>query len=185
LYAGIVVAQNFELPIYEEEILDVLANETWARVTIKLRTDGEYIRNMTPGLKNTISSILETLNDSEFNLLGEYLSGRKFYGYVSKEGFDKLIQNPFIEEIYLSGVSYTLISNSSYTDQEINLSDQNTTIENDTLNDSEYIFLENDSYEEISGYEEVDDEPETHQEKSTTTWFSKLITFIKRLFGVN
>jgi len=63
-------------------------------------------------LDNKTDYVLSELSGSDFKIIGRYSSGKKFYGNITQEGLNKLIQNQNVEEVYLSGKSYPLLGES-------------------------------------------------------------------------
>jgi len=135
---------------YDTEILEEFNRTSEVAVIVKL-----YFKNM-----SKVDDVLASLPEQEFKLDGKFQSGRGFYGNITKEGFDILINNSDVRSIYLSGFSYVV---------------------GDDENKSEPIMVENDSTTPIPP--ELEKEPNTVEIKKEKSWFQKIIQFIKSLFG--
>ena len=74
-----------------------------ANIIIPHRTNPDFeskIQQRTEILSEISGSILSTLLEGEFQLEGELISGRGFYGNITKEGFNKLLNDERVKKIY-------------------------------------------------------------------------------------
>ena len=98
---------------YDSELISQFLVSEWVQVTIKIHDDVNItipkkdavnfeskINERTMILNNISESILLTLFESEFQLEGKLISGRGFYGNITKEGFDKLLKDERVKKIY-------------------------------------------------------------------------------------
>jgi len=100
---------------YEKKILNELENSKWIDVIIKVKDfsnitisgkDSIEIQKVKDQQRNKIfndvtNSILLTLSEEDFRYKDRTISGRTFFGYVTEEGFNKLLNNSNIRAIYL------------------------------------------------------------------------------------
>ena len=95
--------------------LEIVNNKTWIDVIIKVKDfsnitisgkDSIEIQKVKDQQRNKIfndvtNSILLTLSEEDFRYKDRTISGRTFFGYVTEEGFNKLLNNSNIRAIYL------------------------------------------------------------------------------------
>ena len=99
---------------YDNELNSQFSVNKWIPVTIKIKD----ITNITPLksdsievqeskdferkaiLNNITDSILLTLSEDEFQLEGKFPLGNGFYGNITKQGFEKLLGDERIKNIY-------------------------------------------------------------------------------------
>jgi len=95
--------------MFDEKVLEALNESDEVPVIVKL-----YNRNMTK-----VNEILATLTEEEFKLDGKFPNGRGFYGNITQQGFDVLINNSDIKMIYLEGTSYIVDNNDEESEQKM------------------------------------------------------------------
>ena len=106
--------------------LNIVNNKTWINVIVKVKD----VTNISVSFKDSIEiqeskdeerkrilgnitdSVLNTLLEDEFQLDGKFISGYGFSGKITKEGFDKLLDNSRIDKVFFSGTSYISLSES-------------------------------------------------------------------------
>lgn len=111
-----------------KSVLSAFENQSLVRVTIKVKdTSGIAVKKEDTKLDrlvkeserkriydNNINSILSKLSLSDFSLLGRFQSGREFYGYINKDGLDKILNDSYVSDVYLSKVLYISLNESRY-----------------------------------------------------------------------
>lgn len=83
---------------YESDILDVLDSSEWVGVIVNIPFSNLSLLN----------SILSNLTDSEFKLKKILLGDDAFAGNITREGFNKLINNSNIRTIYLNRIAHVI-----------------------------------------------------------------------------
>jgi len=80
---------------YEVEVLEKLNKTEWIPVIIEI-----YFENST-----IIDQVLSNLLESEFKLKKKLLGNDALVGNITKEGFNKVLNNPNVRLIYLSRIA--------------------------------------------------------------------------------
>jgi hypothetical protein len=107
--AGEIVNESNYTAEYDSIILDAFNNHTWVPVLIRLVDNSNinvtgskderrvFSRQRDEWLKPVIEEVLATLSETEFNLSSRLFDG--FSGVITKEGFDKLLNNTAVRKI--------------------------------------------------------------------------------------
>lgn len=114
-------------PFIDDKVVNALENQTEVEVIVKLRkdnfTDFSYMsveerkakREWTHEIimrevDDVQDKVIPFLTESEFRLTTKFELSPSFYGYITKEGLEKLKNNPLVESIYLNdGISHTAL----------------------------------------------------------------------------
>ena len=56
--------------------------------------------------EDKVDAILAELSKSEFELGGTFILGNGFHGSVNRDGFNRLVDHPYVKDIYLEGYTY-------------------------------------------------------------------------------
>jgi len=83
--------------------IPIISNDTDEEINRKKNLRKDYF------LERTIL-ILSNLSTEEFKLKGQYITGKGFYGDLTKPGFDKLIEDTKVSQISYDGVSFLQVS---------------------------------------------------------------------------
>lgn len=113
---------------YDKEILGQFLISDWVHVTIKVHDFSNIIIDYQEDsvevqtekdnqrwdvYRNTSESVLSTLSEEEFQLKSKSEFGRSFSGNITKEGFDKLLQDERVKHIYSDKEIYSSLSESA------------------------------------------------------------------------
>jgi len=83
------------------ETLKIIDNEVWLKVIVRLKDESgtlpEQVDERIEWFEPVIDEVLVTLNEREFKDIRRHSDG--FSGLISKEGFDKLVQDERVWEI--------------------------------------------------------------------------------------
>lgn len=99
----------------QPEILDRLNNQSEVRVTVQLNRDDLFYpkipiksssrkvadKEIMNEVSNIYSKVMPTLTSSDFRIKNRLDLIPTFYGYISKDGLNKLKNNPYVKGIYL------------------------------------------------------------------------------------
>lgn len=103
---------------YDSNILSALKNQSEVRVQIELNDNSTLpatsVDLITGWFKPVIDNVLNNLSKDEFQLVNKFTDG--FSGYISQEGFNKLINDSRIRSIIISpegGVARAMLDKSA------------------------------------------------------------------------
>jgi hypothetical protein len=117
---------------YDAGILEAFKNDTWVPVLVRLVDNSNITITGTKDERRVLSKqvydwfqpvideVLGTLSGDEFRLIGKRSDG--FEGYVTKEGFDKLLVNAAVRKIIWSNWSQLQLTTNENNSIEVNLS---------------------------------------------------------------
>ncbi len=125
--------------------------------------------------EDKVDAILAELSESEFEFGGTFILGNGFYGSVNRDGFNRLVEHPYVKSIYLEG--YTYAEDIIFEEDGLG---ENETVSVEVfpkgLSEEDSLLFDNISFED--NYEEPKKE-----ETNVESLFSRIIRFFKSLFS--
>ena len=135
---GIVTDENVFVE-YDPEILEEFNNQTWVPVLVRLVDNSNITvtgskderralsRQIYEWFKPVREEVLAALSEAEFNLSGRRFNG--FSGTITREGFDKLLNNTAVREIIWSNMPPPQLATNESISVSENVTEENITNE--------------------------------------------------------
>lgn len=184
---------NSVVPYIDSKILEEFNKTSEVKIIVEVRdTSGIVVTNQDSEEEqeikdaqkikiwgNKTDSVLSTLPKSEFKLIGIFPWRNGFYGYITKQGLDILMNNSDVKWIdvdriaFAGGLSLVIINNTEEKEPELKV------IKNENVSNN--ISIERKQKTQVTEPQKIEKQ-EVVKEAQSKSIFSRFIQFFKYLF---